>query len=61
MIKMLVTFDVENKHGIAASAAKQCEPFARRLAELPLARLAAEGPRIGGSGKPDRWSSTQET
>ena len=40
LIKMLVTFDVENKKGIAASAAKQCEPFARRLAELPLARLA---------------------
>ena len=40
LIKMLVTFDVENKHGIAASVAKQCEPFARRLAELPLARLA---------------------
>ncbi len=40
LIKMLVTFDVENKRGIAASTAKQCEPFARRLAELPLARLA---------------------
>jgi hypothetical protein len=40
LIKMLVTFDVENKNGIAAMAAKQCEPFARRLAELPLARLA---------------------
>jgi hypothetical protein len=40
LIKMLVTFDVENKNGIAAAAAKQCEPFARRLAELPLARLA---------------------
>ena len=40
MIKMLITFDVENKKGIAASAAKQCEPFARRLAELPLAKLA---------------------
>jgi hypothetical protein len=37
---MMVTFDVENQKGIAASAAKQCEPFARRLAELPLARLA---------------------
>ena len=37
---MLVTFDLENKRGIAASAAKQCEPFARRLAELPLAKLA---------------------
>jgi hypothetical protein len=36
----MVTFDVENQKGIAASAAKQCEPFARRLAELPLARLA---------------------
>ena len=40
LITMLVTFDVENKKGIAASAANQCEPFARRLAELPLARLA---------------------
>jgi hypothetical protein len=40
LIKMLVTFDVENKNGIAATAAQQCEPFARRLAELPLARLA---------------------
>ncbi len=40
MIKMLITFDVENKGGIAASVAKQCEPFARRLAELPLAKLA---------------------
>ena len=40
LIKMLVTFDVENKNGIAAMAARRCEPFARRLAELPLARLA---------------------
>ena len=40
LIKMLVTFDLENKRGIADSAAKQCEPFARRLAELPLAKLA---------------------
>jgi hypothetical protein len=40
LINMLVTFDVENKNGIAATAAKQCEPFARRLAELPLARMA---------------------
>ena len=40
LIKMLMTFDVENKNGIAARAAEQCEPFARRLAELPLARLA---------------------
>ena len=40
LIKMLVTFDLENKRGIAASAMKQCEPFARRLAELPLAKLA---------------------
>ena len=40
LIKMLVTFDVESEGGIAASVAKQCEPFARRLAELPLARLA---------------------
>ena len=40
MIKTLITFDVENKRGIAATVAKQCEPFARRLAELPLAKLA---------------------
>ena len=40
MIKMLISFDVENKRGIAASVAKQCEPFARRLAELPMAKLA---------------------
>ena len=42
MIKMLITFDVENKRGIAASVVKQCEPFARRLAELPLAKLAPQ-------------------
>jgi hypothetical protein len=40
LIKMLVTFDLENRQGIAESVAKQCEPFARRLAELPLAKLA---------------------
>jgi Protein of unknown function (DUF1553)/Protein of unknown function (DUF1549) len=40
LIKLLVTFDLENQRGIAASAMKQCEPFARRLAELPLAKLA---------------------
>ena len=39
MIKMLLTFEVEN-NGVAARAAEQCEPFARRLAELPLAKLA---------------------
>jgi hypothetical protein len=40
LIKMLITFDIENRNGVAAEIAKQCEPFARRLAELPLARLA---------------------
>jgi len=45
LIKMLMTFDLENKHGIASSAAKQCEPFARRLAELPLAKLAPRDQR----------------
>ncbi len=39
MIKMLITFDVEKTVGIAAFAEEQCEPFARRLAELPLAKL----------------------
>jgi hypothetical protein len=39
LIKMLVTFDIENTNGVAAAIANQCEPFARRLAALPLARL----------------------
>ena len=40
LITMLMTFDLENKNGTATAVAEQCEPFARRLAELPLARLA---------------------
>jgi hypothetical protein len=40
MIKMLMTFDVENDNGNGAMVAKQCEPFARRLGGLPLAKLA---------------------
>ena len=40
LIKILMTFDLENKNGTATAVAEQCEPFARRLAELPLARLA---------------------
>jgi hypothetical protein len=40
LITMQMTFDVENDNGNAAMVAKQCEPFARRLAELPLAKLA---------------------
>jgi hypothetical protein len=40
LIKMLIAFDIENTHGVAAAVANQCEPFARRLAELPLAMLA---------------------
>ena len=40
LITMLLTFDLENKTGVADAVARKCEPFARRLAELPLARLA---------------------
>jgi HAMP domain-containing protein len=40
LIKMLISFDIENTHGVATAIANQCDPFARRLAELPLAKLA---------------------
>ncbi len=50
MIKMLITFDVEKTVGIAAFAEEQCEPFARRLAELPLAKLRPGTKRRRGGG-----------
>ena len=50
LIKMLVTFDLESKRGIAEAAMKQCEPFARRLAELPLAKLAPAMKATPGRG-----------
>jgi hypothetical protein len=40
LIDMLTTFALENKKGVASKIAEHCEPFSRRLAQLPLARLA---------------------
>jgi hypothetical protein len=40
MIRTLVTYDTDQDHGDADMVTKHCEPFARRLAELPLAALA---------------------
>ena len=40
MIRMMLTFEAESDHGDAAAVTKHCDPFARRLAELPLARMA---------------------
>ena len=35
-----MTFEADSDHGDAAVATEHCEPFARRLAELPLAKMA---------------------
>jgi hypothetical protein len=48
LIKMLTSVDVEADNGIAEQAARQCEPFTRRLAEMPLAALA---PTDGGHAR----------
>lgn len=40
MIQMMLTFEAESTHGEPAAVKTHCEPFARRLAELPLARMA---------------------
>ena len=40
MIRMMLTFEAESDLGDVAAVTKHCDPFARRLAELPLARMA---------------------
>ena len=40
LIRMLMTFDTDSDQGDAALATEHCAPFARRLAELPLAKMA---------------------
>ena len=43
VIKFLAEFDIEKDNGNAIKAAVQCEPFMRRLEQLPLAAMAPPG------------------
>ena len=43
VIKFLTEFDIEKDNGNAIMAAVQCEPFMRRLEQLPLAAMAPPG------------------